>query len=152
MGARFVAGNPEFEADVRRSFSRQTLMNTLGASLELVAPGEVHVGIHRSAALCQQNGFLHAGVITSIADTACGYAALTLAPAGMDVLAVEFKINLLSPARAERFVARARVLRPGRTLTVSLAEVAGISDSGEDLVATMLSTVITRPAAGAKRD
>ena len=151
MIARFVPGNPEFEADVRRSFSQQSLMSTLGAALELVAPGEVHVALSRSAALCQQNGFLHAGVITSIADTACGYAALTLAPSGANVLAVEFKINLLSPARAERFVARARVLRPGRTLTVSMAEVAGISDTGEELVATMLSTIITRPVGGAGR-
>ena len=93
----------------------------------------------------QQNGFLHAGVITSVADSACGYAALTLAPAGHDVLAVEFKINLLRPATAPRFVARARVLRAGRTLTVARADVFGQTAAGEELVAALMSTVIARP-------
>jgi uncharacterized protein (TIGR00369 family) len=116
-------------------------MATLGAKLERVAPGEVDVAVPFSEALCQQNGYLHAGVLASVADSACGYAALTLAAPGQDVLAVEFKINLMRPARGARFVARARVLRAGRTLTVSRADVFG---DGEELVATMLSTVIAR--------
>jgi uncharacterized protein (TIGR00369 family) len=133
--------NPDFERVVRESFARQSLMATLGAVLERVAPGEVDVAVPFHAAHCQQNGFLHAGVLASVADSACGYAALTLAAPGQDVLAVEFKINLMRPARAARFVARARVLRAGKTLTVSRADVFGEAD---ELVATMLSTVISR--------
>jgi len=133
--------NPDFERVVRESFARQSFMTTLGAVLDRVAPGEVDVSVPFAPAHCQQNGFLHAGVLASVADSACGYAALTLAAPGQDVLAVEFKINLLRPARAARFVARARVLRAGRTLTVSRADVLG--EEGE-LVATMLSTVISR--------
>lgn len=136
--------NANFEAVVRESFALQTLMNTFGAQLRRVAPGEVEIEMPHSDRLTQQNGYLHAGVIASIADTANGYAALTLAPADSDVLAVEFKINLLAPARSGRYVARGRVLRPGKTLTVALAEVFGINADREELVATMLSTIINR--------
>jgi uncharacterized protein (TIGR00369 family) len=133
--------NPDFERVVRESFSRQTFMSTLGATLERVAPGEVVIAVPWSEALCQQNGFLHAGVLASIADSACGYAAFTLAERGTDVLAVEFKINLLRPARGNRFTARAQVLRAGRTLTIARADVLG--EDGE-LIAAMQSTVIVR--------
>ena len=133
--------NPDFERAVRESFAKQTFMTTLGAALERVEPGAVDVAVPFSEALCQQNGYLHAGVLASVADSACGYAALTLAAPGQDVLAVEFKINLMRPARGARFVARAKVLRAGRTLTVSRADVFG---DGEELIATMLSTVIAR--------
>lgn len=137
--------NPRFAAVVRESFARQTFMTALGARLERVEPGAVAVRVPFSAAHAQQNGFLHAGVLASVADSACGYAALSVAPPGHDVLAVEFKINLLRPATARQFVAEARVLRAGRTLTVSFAEVWGEADDGRTLVATMLSTVIARP-------
>ncbi|HEY6059316.1 MAG TPA: PaaI family thioesterase, partial [Gemmatimonadales bacterium] len=93
----------------------------------------------------QQNGFWHAGAMASLADSANGYAAFSLAPAGTDVLAVEFKINLLAPAEGEAFRAEGRVLRPGRTLTVCRADVFGISGGDSRLVATMLSTIIIRP-------
>ena len=139
------ASNPDFEAVVRESFARQTFMAALGATLQTVAPGRIAIMAPFRAEHAQQNGFLHAGVLTSIADSACGYAALTLAPAGYDVLAVEFKINLLRPALAPRFVARADVLRAGRTLTVARADVFGLRDEGEELVAAMMSTVIARP-------
>jgi len=139
------AANPDFEAVVRESFARQTFMAALGATLETVAPGRIVISAPFRAEHAQQNGFLHAGVLTSIADSACGYAALTLAPAGHDVLAVEFKINLLRPAVAPRFVARADVLRAGRTLTVARADVFGLRDEGEELVAALMSTVIARP-------
>lgn len=132
-------------AAVRESFARQTFMSTLGASLELALPGQVDVTVPYSVRHAQQNGFLHAGVLTSVADSACGYAALTLAPPGYDALAVEFKINLLSPATATRFRACARVLRAGRTITVCLAEVYAVENTSQELVATMLSTVILRP-------
>ena len=143
MASRPTPPDPDFAARVRASFAQQGLMTTLGASLELVEPGEVHIALPFSPALSQQNGYLHAGATAAIADSANGYAALTLTPPGYEVLAVEFKINLLRPARAARFTARAHVLRAGRTLTVSRADVVG--DDG-DLVATMLSTVIARPA------
>jgi uncharacterized protein (TIGR00369 family) len=138
------ASNPGFEAVVRESFGRQTFMAALGAKLERVAPGEVDISAPFNPGYSQQNGFLHAGVITSIADSACGYSALSMAPAGHDVLAVEFKINLLRPATAPSFLACARVVRAGRTLTVALAEVFGVTGAERELVATMMSTVIAR--------
>jgi len=140
--------NIDFAEVVRDSFERQAMMATIGATLVHIAPGEVDLAMEYSPALCQQNGFLHAGVVSTLADSANGYAAYSLAPAGTDVLAVEFKINLLAPARGERFIARGRVLRPGRTLTACLCDVVGIDSTGESLVATMMSTLIIR-ASGA---
>jgi uncharacterized protein (TIGR00369 family) len=140
--------NPNYSTVIAESFSRQGFNATLGASLALVAPGEVHIDLPFARHLTQQNGFLHAGAITTIADNACGYAALSIAPAGCDVLAVEFKINLLAPARAERFQARARVIRRGRTLTIAVADVFGMDTSGQELIATMMQTVfVKRPPA-----
>jgi uncharacterized protein (TIGR00369 family) len=136
--------NPHFEAIVRESFSRQPMMTSLGARLTVVEPGCVHIAMAHSAAFSQQNGFMHAGAIASLADSACGYAAFTLAPPDTDVLAVEFKINLLAPARASHFEARARVIRSGRTLSTCLAEVWGLDAEKELLVATMMSTIIVR--------
>jgi uncharacterized protein (TIGR00369 family) len=141
----WIARNPGFESMVRESFARQTLMATLGVRIERLAPGELDLGLARRDDLCQQNGFLHAGAIASLADSANGYAAYSLAPPGHDVLAVEFKINLLAPARGERFEARGRVLRPGRTLTACLCEVHGFVGGESELVATMMSTIIIRP-------
>ncbi len=148
MSDGYRVRDAEFESRVRESFARQTLMQTLGAVLVRVAPGEVEIELAFSSALCQQNGFLHAGAIASVADTANGYAALTLCGPGVDVLAVEFKINLVAPARSPKFVATGRVLRPGSTLTVCLADVVGVNGDGRPLVATMLSTIIARSAEG----
>jgi uncharacterized protein (TIGR00369 family) len=145
MSDSFRAADPRFAEVVAESFARQALMSTLGAALVAVGPGEVDIEIRHAPGLTQQHGYLHAGVLAAVADSACGYAALTLAPPGYDVLAVEFKINLLRPARAARFLARGRVLRPGRTLTVCRADVVRLSDEGEELVACMLSTIIVRP-------
>lgn len=142
-----TAKNPDFESIVRESFSRQPMMTSLGARLTKVEPGRVHIVMTFSAAFTQQNGFMHAGAIASLADSACGYAAFTLAPAGSDVLAVEFKINLLAPARAPEFEARARVIRSGRTLSTCIAEVWGLDNGDELLVATMMSTIIVRHTA-----
>jgi len=138
--SRFEAPNPDFELVVRESFARQTLMSTIGAEMTRVAAGEVTIELPFRDGLGQQDGFLHAGVVTAIADTACGYAAQTLMPAGKGVLSVEFKLNLLAPAAGERFGAAATVLRAGRTLTVVRADV----HSGGKLVATMLGTMIAR--------
>jgi uncharacterized protein (TIGR00369 family) len=139
-----IPKDPAFEARVRESFARQSHMATLGVTIERIAPGEVDLALPFDPRFCQQNGYLHAGAITSLADSAGGYAAYTLAAPDTDVLAVEFKINLLAPARGERFLARARALRSGRTLTVCRVDVYAM---GPDpvLIATMLSTVIVRP-------
>lgn len=141
------AANPDFEAAVRESFARQAFMSTLGATIEVVEPGQVRVAAPFRGEHTQQNGFLHAGVVTSVADSACGYAALSMAPAGVDVLAVEFKINLLKPATAPRILACAKVLRAGKTLTVSMADVFGLDGERRELIATMISTVIRVPKA-----
>lgn len=145
MPSAFEPRNPEFESQVRASFGHQQLMTTLGARLVHVAPGEIDIELPFDDRFTQQNGFLHAGAISAIADSANGYAAFTLAPPGTDVLAVEFKINLLAPARASRFVAEGRVLRPGRILTACQAEVWGVEGEERERVAVMLSTIIVRP-------
>jgi uncharacterized protein (TIGR00369 family) len=136
-----------FESRVRESFAAQKLMRTLRAELTKVALGEIDIEIPFSDELTQQNGFIHAGVITSIADSACGYAAYTLMAADESVLSVEFKVNLLAPAIGEKFSARAQVIKPGRTLTVCRADVFAINcgNKGEEkLIATMLATMIAR--------
>jgi len=139
----FTAKNPLFAIQVRNSFERQTAMSSIGAELLIVEPGKVEIALPYRSDLTQQHGYLHAGIITTIADTACGYAAYTLMPAGSEVLSVEFKVNLLRPAKGERFVAVANVLKPGRTLTVVRADVFGVSESDErELIATMLATMI----------
>jgi uncharacterized protein (TIGR00369 family) len=131
---------------IHGSFARQAFMQTLGATLELVEPGRVHIAVPFSDHLRQQHGYLHAGVITSIADSASGYAALTLAPSGSEVLSVEFKISLLAPARGQRFVARAKVIRAGRRLSFCTAEVVAVDGSDEQVIAVMLSTMRVQTA------
>ena len=137
------ARDPEFERRVRASFARQRFMATLGATLERVVPGEVAIGFGFREDLTQQHGFLHAGVMTAIADSACGYAALTVMEPGAGVLAVEFKVNLMAPASAERFVAEARVVRSGRTLTVCTCEVLAVTDEGRTTIALMQGTMMS---------
>lgn len=132
--------NDRWEEAVRESFGRQAFMQTIGARLASVAPGEVTIELPFRADLLQQSGALHAGVLAAIADSACGYAALSLMPEGSNVLSVEFKLNLLAPATAERFQAHARVVRSGRTLTVTTCDVM----AGDTVVATMLGTMIRR--------
>jgi uncharacterized protein (TIGR00369 family) len=134
----------EYERRVRESFARQRVMSLMGASLGRVEPGAVTVVLPYREDLTQQNGFVHAGVITAVADSACGYAAYTLMPAGSEVLSVEFKVNLLRPAAGEEFVAEARVLKAGRTLTVARCDVHARAGGEARLVATMLATLIRR--------
>jgi uncharacterized protein (TIGR00369 family) len=145
MTAAWVPKNPDYQAAVRQSFERQRMMATLGVRLVHLAPGEVDLSAPYAAEFTQQNGFWHAGAVASLADSATGYAAFSLAPTDSDVLAVEFKINLLAPARGEAFLAQGRVVRPGRTLTVCLAEVFALEGTLRTPIATMLSTVIVRP-------
>ena len=139
----FTAQDPEFESRVRASFEKQRFMATIGARLARVAPGEVDVELSMRDDLVQQHGFLHAGVLASAADSACGYAALSLMPPGAAVLSIEFKINMLAPAAGDRIVARGRVLRAGRTVTVCWGEVTSYSKDGEKSVATMVATMMT---------
>lgn len=126
--------------DVLESFPKQQFMTLIGATLESAGDGEVVIALPFRADLVQQSGTLHAGVVAAIADTACGYAALTKMPDGSNVLSVEFKINLLAPAVGSRFVAKARVVRSGRTLTVVTADVF----ADDTIIATMLATMIRR--------
>jgi uncharacterized protein (TIGR00369 family) len=137
--------DPAYEAKVRESFARQRHMATLGAAIVHLAPGAVDISLPFADRFCQQNGFMHAGAIASVADSANGYAARTLSPPDTDVLAVEFKINLLAPALAPAFLACGRVLRSGRTLTVCQAEVFTAGPGERTLIAVMLSTIIVRP-------
>ena len=135
--------NEHFDDVVRNSFARQHFMEHLGAELTSVEPGAVQIEVPFRSALTQQHGFFHAGVTTSIADSACGYAALTLMPAGSEVLSVEFKINLMAPGRGERLVARSTVVRSGRTITVCQGDVYAVApDGGESHCATMVATMM----------
>ncbi|MGE3277055.1 MAG: PaaI family thioesterase [Vicinamibacterales bacterium] len=132
--------SPSMLDAVRDSFARQGLMATLGACLVSVEPGQVRIELPFSPAVTQQHGYFHAAATTAIADTAGGYAALTLMRPGEEVLAVEFKLNLLRPAVGERLVATAQVLKPGRTLTVSRIDVHAHRGGQAVLVATMTQT------------
>lgn len=129
---------------VHSSAASQGFLNLIGARLTHVAPGEAEFTIDFRDDLTQQHGFVHGGVITTIADVACGYAAYTLMPEGSEVLSVEFKVNLLRPAVGSSFRARARVLKPGATLTIVQADVFATMPDGEKQVAVMLATIIRR--------
>ncbi len=124
------------------SFGRQGLMTSLGARLVSVSEGEVQIELPFSAHLSQQHGYVHAGAITAVVDSACGYAALTLAPPECEVVTAEFKINLMRPAIGERFVAVGRVQNAGRLLTVCTGEVRAFKDGGSKVVALMQATIV----------
>jgi uncharacterized protein (TIGR00369 family) len=128
---------------VRASFAKQGLMATLGATLEHVSPGAVAIALRPHPAISQQHGFIHAGAVSAIADSAAGYAALTLMPLGHGVLTAEFKINLLAPATGDRLVARARVIKAGRTLTLAQADVVAETGGTAKLVAYLTATLMT---------
>ena len=134
--------DPYFESRIRASFARQRFMTTLGATLERIVPGEVSIAFALREDLTQQHGFLHAGVSTAVADSACGYAALSLMEPAVGVLAVEFKVNMLAPGAGERFVAIGRVVRSGRTLTVCAAEVTSERDGAATTVMLMQGTMM----------
>jgi uncharacterized protein (TIGR00369 family) len=137
------------ETIVRESFSRQAFMRTLGAEITGLGHGKIEIRLGFQSALTQQNGFIHAGVLTSIMDSACGYAAMSVGPEKHDVLSVEFKVNLLAPARGDYFLARAAVKRPGRNLTVCTADAFAVQNGREKLVTTMLATMMNvKPSAG----
>ena len=134
----------DFEARVRESFGRQAVMRTLNAELTKVSPGIVEIEMPFDAGHTQQHGFLHAGIVATILDSACGYAAFTLMPPDAAILTIEFKVNLLAPAKGERFLMRGEVTKPGRTILVSDGRAYAMSSDGEvKLVATMTGTMMT---------
>ena len=134
--------DPDYEARVRASFARQGLMATLGASLIRVAPGIVEISLTTSHAVSQQHGFVHAGALASIADSAAGYAALTLMPPAAGVLTVEFKLNLMAPGIGERITARGNVVKAGRTITLAQTEVFAVQEGREKQIALLTATLM----------
>jgi uncharacterized protein (TIGR00369 family) len=143
--SRYTASDAEYESRVRESFVRQGLMKHLGAELVQLEPGHVEIRVPFRLELTQQHNYFHAGVSGAIADSACGYAAYTLMPAESSVLTVEYKMNLLAPADGEELIARANVLRSGRTLKICIADVYVRKDRAEVHCATMLSTIMCLP-------
>jgi uncharacterized protein (TIGR00369 family) len=142
MSSQFEPRDPEFKSRVRQSFSEQIVMQTLNASLVAVDAGRVEIEIPYQRELTQQDGFIHAGISSTIMDSACGYAAFTLMAAEARVLTIEFKINLLAPAAGDHFRAVGKVRKPGRSLFVAEAELFAVSDGTDRLVATMTGTLM----------
>lgn len=142
---RFEPKNPDYRSVATDTFERQRAMRTLGISIVRLEPGEVELAMGYSPDLTQQNGFVHAGILTAGLDSACGIAAFTLMPVGSDILTVEFKTNLLAPARGKRFAFRASVVKPGRTLTVCEGRAYAEQDGEETLIATMTGTLMALP-------
>lgn len=138
----------DIERRVEKSYARQTAMKSIGAELTEIREGSATIELPFRQDLTQQHGFIHAGIVTMIVDTACGYAAFSLMPPTAAVLTVEYKVNFISPAIGEKLIARGRVLKPGRTLMVCHGEVHALTDGKEKLVATMLATMIAREDSG----
>ncbi len=131
-----------YKEKIRDSFNRQGAMKSLNVSIIDIRPGEVELEFPYDSGLTQQNGFIHAGIVSTVVDTACGYAAYTLMPEDASVLSIEFKINFLSPAKGERFRATGKVKKPGRNITVSEGELYSIIDGKEKIVASMVATIM----------
>jgi len=138
----FTPKDPNFERKVRENFDLQPFMAEIGAAVRRVAPGEVEIELPVRTQLTQQHGFLHAGVLATILDNACGYAAFSLMPAEAEVLAVELKLNLLAPATGDAVVAIGTVLRPGRTLTACRGDAFAVTDGERRHVAAMQATMM----------
>ena len=139
----FQPSDPNYESRLRTSFNKQEIMKTIGAKLVKVMPGEVHIEFSFMESLTQQHGYIHAGVITSVVDSACGYAAHTLMSADSEVLTIEYKVNFMSPAKGDRFKGIGRVLKPGRNITVCSGDVIAFDNGKEKIIATMLATMIS---------
>ena len=148
MTNSFKVLDPDYETKARASFTSQGIMRLLGATMRNVAPGRCIIDLPFNENLTQQDGFFHAGATSTIADSAGGYAALTLMPAGSRILTVEFKINLVAPASGDRLSAQATVVKPGKTLTVSTIDVFAYSGDNRKLCAIMQQTAICIPQSG----
>ncbi len=139
----FEPQDPNFKVRVQASFARQKMMQTINARLTSVDPGVVEIELPFQENLTQQHGFLHAGVVATIGDNACGYAALSLASADTAVLTVEYKINLLAPATGKQLIARGRVIRNGRSITICAGDIFALREGAkEEIMASMLSTIM----------
>ncbi len=143
MANRFTPDNLEFRQRVQQSFDRQQAMATLGASILTIEPGRVSMRMPFDESLTQQHGFIHAGIISTVLDSACGYAAFSLMPENAAVLTIEYKINLLSPAKGDWFEAVGVVKKPGRNVTVADGEVYAHSGEHKKLVASMVGTLMS---------
>jgi len=142
MASPFEPKDPGYAARVRASFDRQSAMQTIGATLAAVEPGRVVIELPWAQALTQQHGFLHAGMVATGLDSACGYAGFSLMPVEAAVLTIEYKINLLAPAKGQRFRMEGLVIKPGRTVTVAEGRAYAIDDGREKLIATMACTLM----------
>ena len=142
--AATTAPATDYDERVRTSFAKQKAMTTIGAELTVVTPGTVEIELPFSDRLTQQHGFLHAGIISTALDSACGYAAFSLMPEHASVLTIEFKVNLLAPGKGERFLFRGSVTKPGRTIIVADGQAYAVTADGEaKLIATMTGTMMT---------
>ena len=139
----FTPQDPDYIHKVKDSFQRQNAMATIGTRIEKLEPGLVELAFEYDASLTQQHGFIHAGIVSTVMDSACGYAGFSLMPENTAVLTIEFKVNLLAPAQGESFVAIGKVKKPGRTITVADGELYAIRDGQRKLVATMTGTLMT---------
>ena len=139
----FQVQDPDYETRIRKSFANQTAMSTLDVSIVKLAPGMIEFTMPYAANFTQQNGFLHAGILSAPLDSACGYAAYTLMPKDADILTVEFKVNLLAPAKGQSFRFVGNVVKPGRTLIFSEGRAYAIDNGNEKLIATMSGTLMT---------
>jgi uncharacterized protein (TIGR00369 family) len=138
----YVYPDPLAPERVRQEFAAQQIMQMINARLVGVAPGLVHIELDYQPGLTQQNGYLHAGILSTLVDSACGFAAFCLMPAGSRVLSVEFKVNIMSPASGEKFLASGRVVKSGRTLMVCSGEVLAFSAGLQTPVALMQATMM----------
>lgn len=139
----FQVQDPGYEARVRKTFAGQAALTTLGITLARIEPGTLELRMPYDANFSQQNGFLHGGIVSAGLDTACGLASYTLMPANADILTVEFKINLLAPAKGQTFRFVGHVIKPGRTLVVSEGRAYAVEGEREKLIATMSATMMT---------
>ena len=143
MNSQFEPKDAGYKEKVIESFKRQEVMKTLNASVQTVRPGEVELKLPYQQNLTQQHGFIHAGIVSTVLDSACGYAAFSLMPEKAAVLTIEFKINLLAPAKGDWFRAVGKVKKPGKNITVTEGELFSCADGQEKLVATMVGTIMS---------
>ena len=144
MSGKKLVADGDYETRVRSSFERQKVMETMDAEMTRVSPGIVEIELAYDARFTQQHGFLHAGVISTVLDSACGYAAYSVMPADAAVLTIEFKVNLLAPGKGDRFLFRGAVTKPGRTIIVADGQAYAIDEDGAaKLIATMTGTMMT---------
>ncbi len=142
MSSQFTA-YPGYQDKVKDSFNRQAIMKTLNVSIDAIRPGEIELSFPYQSQLTQQHGFIHAGIVSTVLDSACGYAAFSLMPPDAAVLTIEFKVNLLSPSRGERFKAIGRVKKQGKTITVTEGVLVAYWENESKQVATMVGTMMS---------